>query len=264
MKKNLRDMIRYEPDSGAPGGSTPPPSTPPPSTPPPAAPPPSAPPAPPPGATTPAPPSTPPPSGSAPATPPAISDTNLLADEGAPAGTPPAPTAPPAEITPEAVTAFVDSIDLKFKVEGIDREFVADKAAVAAVAPHLMKLGATKEQVAEIVKDLSVHEFAKQAAMAKRDGEFVRSMIAKTKEVFGADLPAYIDHARRGGKALFGEQLWKELVSVPAFGTDHRIIAALAKHGRSVAPDKGTGGGGGGGASPDFVTAWTGKPGGNG
>lgn len=184
----------------------------------------------------------------------------LLAGDVKPDGT---QQAAPAEVTPETIDAFVNDIDLKVKPDGFDKEIEGDREALKAVAPILMKLGASKEQVAELNKALVAHQSKQVLAQSKQEQELITGIISKTKEKFGADLPQVIEVARKGGLAFFGAELWNQLSTIPSFSSDHRVIEALYRFGKSFKPDTGTdGNGASGGAQKDFVTSWTGKPGG--
>lgn len=253
MKRNPL-ILMHEPDGSGGASGTPPSATPPATPPAPPAPPPPpagsppAPPVPPPPATPPPPPATPPgqPADSA-------EPASLLAGE---VDTPPA-------VAPEAVTKLLDAIDLRFTPEGAAQPITLDKAYLQSVLPELLKIAptATKEQVAALARAGAAHQFKQFQAAAAQDQAVMAGMVAKVKETFGADLPTVLSLAKRGGAAFFGQELWSELATVPAFSNDHRVIAALAQFGRSIAADRGPGGGSGAGAEKSFYERWTTPPG---
>lgn len=240
-----------------------PPATPPPDSPPPATPPPAAPPA-----ATPPTPTTP-----HPASPPAAEPENLLAEPppaappAAPSGTPPAnpPGTPPDSPPPpdekavaEIVKGMTDAItgDEKLKAFPLDTE------GIKALAPLFIEAGLDQAKAGKIAKALVSRQQAQMDEFIAKDKEMLSQMVAATKAELGADMPAFVQHARAGGRAVFGDELWAELSSVAAFGSDVRVIKALAAVGRSVATDTGAGAKpAGSGEEKDFFQRWTTPPG---
>ena len=220
--------------------TTPPPSTPPPATPP--ATPPVTPPAPPAG------------------TPPSADDTqlaNLLAD-GTPPSSPPASGQNATPATDEQVASFVEAIPAIDLGAGPDGNPIPlDSAAIKAVAPAMLKHGLKPEQAKDIIAAYGEHMKAQVAEQVKREREFAVSLAADAKAELGNDLPAFVADAKKGGAALFGNDLWAQFVAVPAIANDVRFIKALAAYGRSIKTDDGAGAAGGGGLQPkDFADAW--------
>lgn len=214
--------------------TTPPPATPPPSTTPATT------------TTTPPPTTTPPESAT------------LLAD-GTPPSTP--TTAPGQDATPatdEQVASFVEAIPAIDLGAGPDGNPIPlDSAAIKAVAPAMLKHGLKPEQAKDIIAAYGEHMKAQVAEQVKQERDFAEGLAAATKAELGADLPTFVADAKKGGAALFGNELWAQFVAVPALANDVRFIKALAAYGRSIKTDDGAGAAGGGGLQPkDFADAW--------
>ena len=246
----------FDGDGGGSGGSAPP-NTPPsqPSAPPPSpahsAPP--APPAPPaataaPAAAQNAPPATPP--ASAPPTPPAPPE-SILGGKDEPAATTP-PAAPDASKIDEYVASI--KVDLGNGPDG--QPIQIDPNGLKAIAPVLIKHGLDGEKAGEIVKAYAEYEQAQAKQAVERDNAVVAGLVQKAKDELGADLPAFASDAKKAGKYLFGEELWGDLLSVPALANDVRFVKALAALGRSLKNDRGPGGAGPGENNEKDFAAW--------
>ncbi len=215
--------------------------------------------------TTTPPPATPPPS-TAPATttttpPPTTTppeSATLLAD-GTPPSTP--TTAPGQDATPatdEQVASFVEAIPAIDLGAGPDGNPIPlDSAAIKAVAPAMLKHGLKPEQAKDIIAAYGEHMKAQVAEQVKTEREFITGLVTTAKTELGNDLPVFVADAKKGGAALFGNELWAQLKAVPALANDVRFIKALAAYGRSIKTDDGAGAAGGGGLQPkDFADAW--------
>lgn len=201
---------------------------------------------------------TPPAAAPAPAAEPAAPE-NLLADPApaAPGADAPAPApgqAPEGEPTAEAVAAVAAAIKPADLGKGIDGQPLSwDTEAVDRVARVFARRGVSSEVANEIVQAYAEHFRAKSAAAVEADASLNKTMVAECRQKFGADMPRYIEQARKGGADIFGKELFAQLCSVPAFANDHRIISALAARGRAVTDDPGPGGPGGRAPAADLA-----------
>ena len=255
-------MLRlfFEPDNGAPGGA-PPPAAPPPSTPPAGDPPP-----PPPAGGSQTPPAPPPPPAPTtkdqpPASGPKPTILGSVKDEGQPPPAPPAggkpPATPPAAPDAKAVSDFIGGIKVDYGQDVDGKPLPADAKALERIAPLMMKHGITPEAASEIIQADVAYRQEMVAAWQQRNQEVADQMAAATEKELGADLPRFAAEAVRGGRYLFGDELWNELKAVPHFSNDVRVVKALAALGRSLKNDPGPGGAGGGNFEPnDFANRW--------
>ena len=257
--KTLQDLTRRilrDSDGGNSGGGAeiPPAATAPPTgdAPPPAAPPAGdAPPATPPAA------DTPPPAVVAPA----ATENILTPDDPPPSAdvppaTPPAADAPPTD-SEKQITDFVAAIKVDFGMDKDGKPIQADQNALKAIAPVMLKHKIAPEAAAELIKADYEHRAQQFGQWKQKEASIVEGLVKQTKEELGADLPTFVADAKKGGSYLFGNDLWRELLSVPAFANDVRIVKAMAALGRAVQNDRGPGGNGGGSSEEkDFAEKW--------
>lgn len=130
-----------------------------------------------------------------------------------------------------------------------------DTGAVKAIAPALMKHGLTAEKAKDVISAFAEHVKAQSAEAVKAEAAFIGDLVNKTRAELGKDLPAFVDDAKKGGSSIFGKELWGQLVAIPSFANDVRVIKALAAYGRSVKTDDGAGNPGGGGEKKKGFTA---------
>ena len=259
--KTLQDLIRRilrDADGGTSGGGT---EIPPAATTPPAgdAPPPATPPA---GDAHPA---TPP---AADAPPPAVvapaaTENILTPDDPPPAAdvppaTPPAADAPPTD-SEKQITDFVAAIKVDFGNDKDGKPIQADQNALKAIAPVMLKHKISAEAAAELIKADYAHRAQQFGQWKIKETEIVDGLKKQTVEELGSDLPVFVADAKKGGEYLFGAELWREFLAVPAFANDVRSVKAMAALGRSVQNDRGTGGGGGSSEENDFAEKWIGS-----
>jgi hypothetical protein len=253
-------MLRlfFEPDNGATGGA-PPPAAPPPSTPPAGDPPPP----PPAGGSAPPPappPSTPPAGEKPPAAAPKPTILGAVKDDGQPPPAPPGekpPATPPAAPDAKAVTDFIGGLKVDYGQDAEGKPLPADAKALERIAPLMLKHGVTPEAASEIIQADVAYRQELIAAWQKQNDEVAARMAEATEKELGNDLPRFAAEAVRGGRYLFGDDLWNELKAVPHFSNDVRVVKALAALGRSLKNDPGPGGAGGGNFEPnDFADRW--------
>ena len=204
--------------------------------------------------TPPAEPATPP---SEPATPPANPPSNPPSEPTTPPAepaTPPSePTAPkklksllddddeppaneptdPAQPSAEDIDAWVKSVPALDLGDGV----TWDDAALKAMAPSLM--GLEKDKADAVIKAYADYTKGIAKAQAEAADAFNYGLIAECKKRFGEDLRKVTTLAKQGGVAVFGEKLWKEMKSVPAFANNPDIMERLADIARKFATDGG-------------------------
>lgn len=204
--------------------------------------------------TPPAEPATPP---SEPATPPANPPSNPPSEPTTPPAepaTPPSePTAPkklksllddddeppaneptdPAQPSAEDIDAWVKSVPALDLGDGV----TWDDAALKAMAPSLM--GLEKDKADAVIKAYADYTKGIAKAQAEAADAFNNGLIAECKKRFGEDLRKVTTLAKQGGVAVFGEKLWKEMKSVPAFANNPDIMERLADIARKFATDGG-------------------------
>ena len=124
-----------------------------------------------------------------------------------------------------------------------------DDAALKAMAPSLMGLG--KEKSNEVIKAYA--DYAKD--LAKRQAEaadaFNNGLIQECQKRFGDDLRKVVGFAKTGGRAIFGDRIWNEMKTIPAFANNPDIMERLAEFGRKVSTDGGKVSPSGGGDDED-------------
>ena len=76
-------------------------------------------------------------------------------------------------------------------------------------------------------------------AQAEAADAFNNGLIAECKKRFGEDLKKVTTLAKQGGVAVFGEKIWNEMKSVPAFANNPDIMERLADIARKFATDGG-------------------------
>lgn len=239
--------LLHEPDNGAPGGGTPPPT--PPATPPAGDPPPPA------GEKpTPAsPPPAPAPSGEKPTI------LGAVKDEGTPpaSGEKPPENQPPQPPDQKQVSEFLAGLKVDYGKDAEGKPLPGDSKALERLAPVMLKHKVSADAASEIIQTHVLHQQEMIAAWQKQNEEVADRMAEQTQKELGADLPRFAAEAVRGGRYLFGDELWAELKAVPHFSNDVRVVKALAALGRSLKNDPGPGGDGGGNFEPnDFADRW--------
>lgn len=205
--------------------------------------------------TPPAEPATPP---SEPATPPANPPSNPPSEPTTPPAepaTPPSePTAPkklkslldddddetpaneptdPAQPSAEDIDAWVKSVPALDLGDGV----TWDDAALKAMAPSLM--GLEKDKADAVIKAYADYTKGIAKAQAEAADAFNNGLIAECKKRFGEDLKKVTTLAKQGGVAVFGEKIWNEMKSVPAFANNPDIMERLADIARKFATDGG-------------------------
>lgn len=204
--------------------------------------------------TPPAEPATPP---SEPATPPANPPSNPPSEPTTPPAepaTPPSePTAPkklksllddddeppaneptdPAQPSAEDIDAWVKSVPALDLGDGVKW----DDAALKAMAPSLM--GLEKDKADAVIKAYADYTKGIAKAQAEAADAFNNGLIAECKKRFGEDLKKVTTLAKQGGVAVFGEKIWNEMKSVPAFANNPDIMERLADIARKFATDGG-------------------------
>lgn len=144
--------------------------------------------------------------------------------------------------TPEAVAEYVSGIKITDK-DGNDLK--VDQDAINFLAPMLMKHNLDKDAAGELIQQYANYATKKVAEGLKKHNDGLEQMTNQLKEEFGKDLPRFAKEANAGGKAIFGEQGWNWLKSIPEFCNQAFVIKGLAEVGRSIGNDTGTGGDGG-------------------
>jgi hypothetical protein len=112
-----------------------------------------------------------------------------------------------------------------------------DDAALKAMAPSLM--GLEKDKADAVIKAYADYTKGIAKAQAEAADAFNNGLIAECKKRFGEDLKKVTTLAKQGGVAVFGEKLWKEMKSVPAFANNPDIMERLADIARKFATDGG-------------------------
>ena len=135
-----------------------------------------------------------------------------------------------------------------------------DDAALKAMAPSLM--GLEKDKADKVIKAYADYTKGIAKAQAEAADAFNNGLIAECKKRFGEDLKKVTTLAKQGGVAVFGEKLWKEMKSVPAFANNPDIMERLADIARKFATDGGkvaSDGAGGGSDNDDLLKRMYGK-----
>ena len=244
MKTKLWTLF-FGPDDGAPGGGNAPPHTGD-----------GAPPTPPAGEK---PPENPPPANppAAPAKPTTI--LGAVKDEGTPpaSGDKPPENQPPQPPDQKQVSEFLAGLKVDYGKDAEGKPLPGDSKALERLAPVMLKHKVSADAASEIIQTHVLHQQEMIAAWQKQNEEVADRMAEQTQKELGADLPRFAAEAVRGGRYLFGDELWAELKAVPHFSNDVRVVKALAALGRTLKNDPGPGGAGGGNMDPkDFADAW--------
>ena len=156
-------------------------------------------------------------------------------EETPPAEEKPAEETPnaPSEEDMEKFRSGIKAIDLGDGVEWSDD-------TLKAMTPSLMELtGGDPKKANNLVKayaDFVQGESRKQLEAAEA---FNNGLIKECQSRFGADIKKVAKLAREGGRAIFGDDLWKALKSTPAFANNPDVLERLAEHGRRIAEDGG-------------------------
>lgn len=182
----------------------------------------------------------------------------LLSDDGNPTPSPtPTPDPTPAPTTPEQVETWMGEFKAP-EIKDDDGNVIAvDMDAVKTVAPVLVESGVKPAQAAKIVEAMVKHQSVQAKAIAQETDKRVQALRDQTREELGPDLQQTVTFAQKGGKALFGDDLWSMLSNVPLFSNDVRVVKALAGYGRTMTDDRGaTGGREGGADDTDFASRW--------
>lgn len=166
------------------------------------------------------------------------------------------PEEKPEEVTPEQVAEYAGKIAAVDLGTGPDGTPIAwDAAGVQAVAGVFAKHKVPEAVANEAVAAYAAHMKAQYQESVKAEAQLYKSMAEECTAKFGADLPRVAQAAYRGGVDIFGADLFKQLVGVPAFANDARIIERLAARGRAVTDDPGTEVSGGAGAPPSDLAS---------
>lgn len=150
-------------------------------------------------------------------------------DDEPPANEPTDPTQPSAE----DIDAWVKSVPALDLGDGV----TWDDAALKAMAPSLM--GLEKDKADAVIKAYADYTKGIAKAQAEAADAFNNGLIAECKKRFGEDLKKVTTLAKQGGVAVFGEKLWKEMKSVPAFANNPDIMERLVDIARKFATDGG-------------------------
>lgn len=161
---------------------------------------------------------------------------SLLDDDDPPADPkadePAAPTGPAAE----DVKKFCEGIPALDLGDGVKW----DDATLQAMAPSLMELTGNDPKKAQgVVKAYAEFAQAQYKAQAEAADAFNNALIQECKNRFGDDLKKVASFAKQGGKAVFGERIWNEMKTIPAFANNPDIMEKLAEVGRKFATDGG-------------------------
>ena len=139
----------------------------------------------------------------------------------------------PAQPSAEDIDAWVKSVPALDLGDGV----TWDDAALKAMAPSLM--GLEKDKADAVIKAYADYTKGIAKAQAEAADAFNNGLIAECKKRFGEDLRKVTTLAKQGGVAVFGEKLWKEMKSVPAFANNPDIMERLADIARKFATDGG-------------------------
>ena len=132
--------------------------------------------------------------------------------------------------------AFVDGLKAIDLGEGV----TFDDAALTAMRAPLMELCGKDPKKAEgIVKAYTEYRRAEMKAMQEQADAFNDGLVEEAKKRFGKDLHQMVSLAKAGGEKIFGDELWREMRSVPQFTNNPDIIERLAKFGKSNTDDRG-------------------------
>lgn len=155
---------------------------------------------------------------------------SLLDDDDEPPANEPTDLAQPSA---EDIDAWVKSVPALDLGDGV----TWDDAALKAMAPSLM--GLEKDKADAVIKAYADYTKGIAKAQAEAADAFNNGLIAECKKRFGEDLRKVTTLAKQGGVAVFGEKLWKEMKSVPAFANNPDIMERLADIARKFATDGG-------------------------
>ena len=162
----------------------------------------------------------------------------------------------PAQPSAEDIDAWVKSVPALDLGDGV----TWDDAALKAMAPSLM--GLEKDKADAVIKAYADYTKGIAKAQAEAADAFNNGLIAECKKRFGEDLKKVTTLAKQGGVAVFGEKIWKEMKSVPAFANNPDIMERLADIARRFATDGGkvvSDGAGGGSDNDDLLKRMYGK-----
>jgi hypothetical protein len=162
----------------------------------------------------------------------------------------------PAQPSAEDIDAWVKSVPALDLGDGV----TWDDAALKAMAPSLMSL--EKDKADKVIKAYADYTKGIAKAQAEAADAFNNGLIAECKKRFGEDLKKVTTLAKQGGVAVFGEKIWNEMKSVPAFANNPDIIERLANIARKFATDGGkvaSDGAGGGSDNDDLLKRMYGK-----
>lgn len=139
----------------------------------------------------------------------------------------------PAQPSAEDIDAWVKSVPALDLGDGVKW----DDAALKAMAPSLM--GLEKDKADAVIKAYADYTKGIAKAQAEAADAFNNGLIAECKKRFGEDLKKVITLAKQGGVAVFGEKIWNEMKSVPAFANNPDIMERLVDIARKFATDSG-------------------------
>lgn len=139
----------------------------------------------------------------------------------------------PAQPSAEDIDAWVKSVPALDLGDGVKW----DDAALKAMAPSLM--GLEKDKADAVIKAYADYTKGIAKAQAEAADAFNNGLIAECKKRFGEDLKKVTTLAKQGGVAVFGEKIWNEMKSVPAFANNPDIMERLADIARKFATDGG-------------------------
>lgn len=139
----------------------------------------------------------------------------------------------PAQPSAEDIDAWVKSVPALDLGDGVKW----DDAALKAMAPSLM--GLEKDKANAVIKAYADYTKGIAKAQAEAADAFNNGLIAECKKRFGEDLKKVTTLAKQGGVAVFGEKIWNEMKSVPAFANNPDIMERLADIARKFATDGG-------------------------
>lgn len=163
---------------------------------------------------------------------------------------------------PEDVGAMTDEDYLKavYPLAGKEGAPLTDDHA-KALAAEFRKAGIGTKDAGAAMRTVAAYEATRAKADFDTRLRINRAMVKECRDALGADYDGTMAAAAKGGVALFGDDLARELFAIPEFGANLRIVEALARYGRANTDDPGIGAHSSAAEdSRTFAERWTGQP----
>lgn len=120
-----------------------------------------------------------------------------------------------------------------------DRDVTLPAGEASAIAPALRAAGVAPAQARKVMEVFAALGDAREQGYARASEAAANAKAEAAMRELGPDYRRTVAEALRGGRELFGDELWREFQDVKPLLCDVRFIRALARYGHAMAIDNG-------------------------